>query len=484
MVKKLFFFFQAVLLIFSLQTSGQQSFPPGSTKIIILHTNDMHSKIDNFPKLAYLADSLRKINPIVFLVAAGDNFTGNPVVDMIEDKGFPMIDLMNHCGFDVSAIGNHEFDMGQELFNYRMDQAAFPFISCNIQVAGGILKQPKPFIALTAGKDITIAFLGAIELNEQGIPDTHPSKVTGLKFTDPVKKMKEFAWLKDKYTLLIGLTHLGVGTDVILADSMPQLDLIIGGHSHTLIENPLIRNGVQIVQAGANLKYVGKTTLVIDNGRLIDRRDEIIPMDMLTGINQKVQSLVDKYNKNEAFNQVVGVAETQIDGYDELGSLMTDAIKNKLNVDFAFQNQGGIRIQNIPRGNITLKDVYQLDPFNNQIVVYRMNLVEIASLICNAFNIDKSIDLQVSGLNYTVTTTAEGKCGSVEIIDNSGNPLDPRKNYSVAVNSYVAASYRFDHHDPGITASQTTVQVLIDYLSDVKKVNYSGVKRAFLNGEK
>jgi len=484
MIRKVFLPLAVIVLIFYLRTAAQPLVTAGPTEIIILHTNDMHSKIDNLSKLAYLADSLRKTHPVVFLVAAGDNFTGNPVVDMVEDKGFPMIDLMNRCGFDVSAIGNHEFDMGQELFNYRMDQATFPFISCNIQVTGGTMRQPKPFFAMNAGKDISIAFLGAIELNDQGIPDTHPSKVTGLKFSDPIKKMKEFAWLKDKYTLLIGLTHLGVETDAILADSMPQLDLIIGGHSHTLIDKPLIRNGVQIVQAGANLKYVGKTTLVVDKGKLIERRDEIIPMSALTGINPQIQTLIEKYNQNEAFSQVVGVAETPIEGYDELGSFMTDAIKKRLKVDFAFQNQGGIRVQNIPQGNITMKDVYQLDPFNNQIVIYNMNLSEIISLICNAFNIEKSIDLQVSGLNYTVTTDSEGKCAGVEIVGYQGKPLNPAKEYTVAVNSYMAASYRFNHRDPGTTASQTTVQVLIDYLSDVKKVNYSGVKRAFLNGEK
>ena len=119
------------------------------TEIIILHTNDMHSKIDNMAKLAYLADSLRKLHPFVFLVSAGDNFTGNPVVDLVPDKGFPMIDLMNQCGFDVSTIGNHEFDLGMELFNKRMDQAKFPFISCNIDASGTLLKQPKPFVVFS-----------------------------------------------------------------------------------------------------------------------------------------------------------------------------------------------------------------------------------------------------------------------------------------------------------------------------------------------
>ncbi len=452
-----------------------------STEIIILHTNDMHSKIDNLPKLAYLLDSLRNSYPIVFLVAAGDNFTGNPVVDMVADKGYPMVDLMNQCGFQVTAIGNHEFDMGQEMLNHRIDQAQFPFISCNIRVVGGILRQPEPFTNMIAGKDISIAFLSAIELNDQGIPDTHPSRVAGLAFSDPVKKMKEFAWLKDKYTILIGLTHLGVETDMRLADSMPQLDLIIGGHSHTVIDPPLIENGVMIVQAGANMKYIGKTTLTVENGKLTGRKDEIIPVSNLKGINPKVQASVDNYNLNEAFSQVIGYAEAPLEGYDEIGSLMTDALKHRLKVDFAFQNRGGIRVQNIAPGNITLKDVYQLDPFNNQMVIFKMNLAEITSLICNAFNIEKTIDLMVSGLKYTVTTNPDGTCASVEITDKEGKPLNPSKEYLVAMNSYMAASYRFDHRDPGTTASSTSVQILIEYLEAVKNVNYAGVKRTFLN---
>jgi 5'-nucleotidase/UDP-sugar diphosphatase len=452
-----------------------------STEIIILHTNDMHSKIDNLPKLAYLLDSLRVTHPIVLLVAAGDNFTGNPVVDMVADKGFPMVDLMNQCGFQVTAIGNHEFDMGQEMLNYRMDQAQFPFISCNIRVVGAILRQPQPFMNMVAGKDISIAFLSAIELNDRGIPDTHPSRVTGLAFSDPIKKMKEFAWLKDKYTILVGLTHFGVETDLRLADSMPQLDLIIGGHSHTLIDPPLIENGVMVVQAGANLKYIGKTTLTVENGKLTGRKDEIITVSALKGINPKVQTSVDNYNLNEAFSQVVGYAEAPLEGYDEIGSLMTDALKKQLKVDYAFQNCGGIRVQNISAGNITLKDVYQLDPFNNQVVIFKMNLAEITSLICNAFNLEKTIDLMVSGLKYTVTTNPDGTCASVEITDKEGKPLNPAKDYTVAMNSYMAASYRFDHRDPGTTAAATSVQILIEYLDAVKNVNYTGVKRTFLN---
>ena len=125
-LKALFLF----LLVFALCSGKNHAFAQKqnkSTEIIILHTNDMHSRIDNFGKLAYLADSLRKTHKYVFLVAAGDNFTGNPIVDMYPDKGFPMIDLMNKLHFDVTAMGNHEFDMGQEMQNKRRATGNIPF---------------------------------------------------------------------------------------------------------------------------------------------------------------------------------------------------------------------------------------------------------------------------------------------------------------------------------------------------------------------
>ena len=319
MNKRIVFLFTGFLFLFSGITYSQKQVEINLTKIIILHTNDMHAKIDNMGKLAYLADSLRKIFPVVFLVSAGDNFTGNPVVDMVEDIGYPMIDLMNQCGFDLSALGNHEFDMGQEFLEKRIKQASFPFICCNIDVSGSKMAQPKPYVTLKVGNGIEIPFLGILQLGENGLPDSHPSRLTGLKFTDGIATAKDYAWLKEKYGSLIGLTHLGVDTDKELALTMPQFDLIIGGHSHTLIDSLMIVNGVLIVQAGSGLKYVGKTTLMVQNGHITDRREEIICLDSISRVNASVQALIDHYNSNKEIRRIVGLAEVPVVGFDELG---------------------------------------------------------------------------------------------------------------------------------------------------------------------
>ncbi len=467
------------LTLFAIQLANNDVFAQKqkkSTQVIILHTNDMHSKIDNFGKLAYLADSLRKTNKYVLLVAAGDNFTGNPIVDMYPDKGYPMIDIMNKLHFDATAVGNHEFDMGQELQNKRRLQATFPFISCNIDASNAVVKQPEPFVILKAGK-LKIPFLGIIQLGENGLPDSHPSRLEGVKFTDGIAKAKEFVYLKDKYGMLICLSHLGVETDEKLAAAYPQFDLIIGGHSHTTMKEPMMVNGVMIVQAGSGLKFVGKTTLTITKGKITDRKYELIPLANITKTDPEVQAMIDKYNDNEEMSKVVGFAESAFGTQEELGYMMTDAITARMKVDFAFQNGGGIRISSLPQGNILMKDVFRLDPFGNQVVTFTMTVKEIKSLLVNSYNRNKSLDLVPSGMTYTAIVNSEGLCTDVEIKDRTGNLPDETKTYTVGVNSYISASYKFDHTDPGVTNYNTTAQTLLDFLGDVKKVSYAGVKR-------
>jgi 5'-nucleotidase / UDP-sugar diphosphatase len=467
-------------LLFSLFSYSQKQNGSQSKEIIILHTNDMHAKIDNMGKLAYLADSLRKCHPYVYLVAAGDNFTGNPVVDMVADKGYPMIDLMNLCGFNASAIGNHEFDLGQEFLNTRMEQARFPFICANIDVSNAILKQPRPYICLDAGNGDSLAFLGLIELNDKGLPDSHPSKLTGLKFSNGIEKAGEFTWLKEKYGILIALSHLGVETDRKLAETVPQFDLIIGGHSHSLIDTLLKVNGVTIVQTGSGMKYAGKITLRISEGHVTSLNEELIPLDSKIKTDPLVQTSIDRYNNNDEFKKVVAVAEKPAEGFDNLGSLYTDALTDQLKVNFAFQNRKGLRIYALNQGDITLKDVYQLDPFQNQVITYTLTGEEISSLICNSFDIDKRIDLAVSGMNYTVVTDSAGRCSSVEMKENSGKLIGSTTSYTVALNDYVSSTYAFIHKDPGIKTGITTEQLIINYLLKLKTINYSGVKRTFV----
>ena len=460
--------------------NAQVSAAGDTTRIIILSTNDMHARIDNFSKLAYLADSLRRIYANVFLVAAGDNFTGNPVVDQYPEQGYPMIDLMNKLHYDVSAIGNHEFDLGQENLKKRMAQATFPFISCNIDASGTSLNQPKPYIILKTADGKKLAILGAIQLGENGLPDSHPDKLKGLRFEDGIAKALTYKSLRKQSDIFIALTHLGIEKDTVLARRMNELDMIIGGHSHTLMEKPLFVDGVMITQAGSGLKYTGKITVLVCSGKVVGRSYELINLNNISGKDKVIQGLIDKYNDNPALNEVVATAAQAITGEDALGSLMTDAITDRMGLDIAFQNNGGIRMGELAAGDILMKDIYKLDPFGNMIVKLRMNAAELKSLIASAYNREKSLDLQISGLSYYLLVDSAGLLKEVHLMDCKGKSLDPEKEYTVGINSYLASSYRFEHRDSGVSLYTTTAQALIDYLKAQKVVDYTGVKRAFI----
>ena len=108
--------------------------PAKAKTIEILAVNDMHAALDNFPRFAFMTDSLRTIYPNLLLVSGGDNQTGNPANDQYPKKGMPIIELMNAVNFDLSAVGNHEFDSRLTGFEHITHQAKFDFLNANLEI--------------------------------------------------------------------------------------------------------------------------------------------------------------------------------------------------------------------------------------------------------------------------------------------------------------------------------------------------------------
>ncbi len=104
-----------------------------SKELTIFHINDQHGSIENFAKIKHIVDQEKTLTNVL-VVCGGDIFSGNPVVDNHEEKGFPMIDLMNRVGFDISVIGNHEFDYGETVLKERLQQAQFAWVCANVSM--------------------------------------------------------------------------------------------------------------------------------------------------------------------------------------------------------------------------------------------------------------------------------------------------------------------------------------------------------------
>ena len=219
--------FLLLSLLWSLISSGQE-------KVVIFSINDMHSRIENFSKIKPLIDKEKRMGNKVFFVSAGDIFSGNPVVDNYSEKGFPIIDLLNRTGLDVSVVGNHEFDYGQKILSDRISQANFPFICANFSGGKGELSNVKEYEIIE--KDgFSIAYIGAVETGNFGrYPLTHPKKVKGLFFTNPIKVFENYEKINEnsEIDLVIALTHLGKSGDEKKLENFNYIDLVIGGHSN------------------------------------------------------------------------------------------------------------------------------------------------------------------------------------------------------------------------------------------------------------
>ena len=435
---------------------------PAEKHIVIFHINDVHGKIDNFAKVAAILDAERKTGGDVFFFSAGDNFTGDPVIDRADPPGEPMVELLDRLHLDLLSLGNHEFDYGLDAV--RKLVAHFPTISANIAPEPGILPGLKPYVVLTAKSGVKLVVFGIIQIEPgNGLPSTHPDKVKGLRFSEPIATALGLKKLRGEGEVFVGLTHIGHDQDIALAKQMPELDVIMGGHSHTRIDAPELVNGVLIAQAGADNQFLGRIDLTVRDGRVAEKTSRLIDLSKAKDEDAAIKAMIVKFHDNPAMARVIAKAPVEITGKNALGSLMTDAICKVFDLDIAFQNNGGIRVNKLPL-SITFHDLYTLDPFGNQVVRIDMTTAEIRSLIRNSCERRHDIDLQVAGMSYIVRENGTQQIQEIELLGPNGSPLPEDRTYKVGLSSYIASSYRFEHKDPGRTLGITTAEALIMYL--------------------
>jgi 5'-nucleotidase len=228
-----------------------------TSSLMILHTNDFHSRLDSFPdnhpkypgqggiaKLKTLIDEVRNQNDYCLLLDSGDVFQGTPYFNRF--GGVPEFTWMNMAGYEASTLGNHDFDMGMEhLATLIQNHAKFPFLNCNYNVEATPLKDLiKKRLVVRKGK-LKIGITG-VGINPDGLIPQHLCK--GLVYEDPVSKVQEQADLlrkREGCDVVVVLSHLGHEypgnqiSDVKLAAATQGINVILGAHTHTFLEAPL-----------------------------------------------------------------------------------------------------------------------------------------------------------------------------------------------------------------------------------------------------
>lgn len=481
-MKRFFLLFGMALAVittfFSCENIVNQTGKQNTNAVVaVLSVNDMHASIDMMSQFAAMVDSLRGVYPDLLVFSAGDNRTGNPINDQYDPVNYPMIALMNKVGFDLNTVGNHDWDGGIEALQQNIEDADFPFLCANVVVPEGVKLDVKPYELLQVN-GINIAVLGLVEIGAKGIPSAHPMLFDKVSFKKDMDVLPEYRFLRDKADIYILLSHLGYDEDLAVAERFPEFDAILGGHSHTLTETPEEHNGVMVTQAGSNLKYATLTLFMIRKGQLVDVVSKTLDVKAFKKKNPEVQAMVDEFNSNERFNVALSTATTNFDSKEELGCMVTDAIRTVSKVDFAFHNPGGLRLDHLKKGPITIKNVYSIDPFNNEVVIFKMTGEQLERFIKETYKKNGRHPSFVSGMTYKIQTDADGYPKSVEIKPDKGR-FSKTSTYKVAMNSFMASTINFDSLDDGETLFLTTEEMTIKYLKTKKSISYNGVRRAF-----
>ena len=454
------------------ESTKKPSAVAGDVEVNILTVNDMHAAVDQFPKFAGMVDSLRAVYPDLLLFSAGDNRTGNPVNDRYQPTNYPMIALMNKVGFDLSAVGNHEWDANVEPLQADIERADFPFLCANVFVPDAVKLDVKPFVVIE-NQGIKLAVVGMIEVRTNGLPGAHPDSFKKLRFKRAEKVLPEYKYLKNQANAFILLSHCGFEDDLQLAQANPWIDVIVGGHSHTLIEHPTETNGVLVTQSGSYLKKATLVKLKFKEGKLVGKEAIVLDIKSSRCENAEVGKMVAEFNDAPALNEAIAIAKTKFETRDEIGYMIADAIREGSGADFALENKGGLRVNYLKKGPITVKDVYTIDPFNNEVVVYQMTGAQLKKLIVNTYK-KSAYPPFVSGMRCKITD--DGRDVSVFITPDHG-AFSIKTIYKVAFNSYLASTINIESVDEGQSLFKTTEEMLIDFLRKYKTVDYQGVVR-------
>lgn len=441
-----------------------------SFTLAIMYMNDSHAHVDQYPRLFSAVKQVRNHKEHTLLVHAGDVFSGT--LYFLKYAANADLFFLNRLGPDAMALGNHEFDKGSRPLASFVKKARFPLVSANVQ-----LKADRFLAPLAANQIGTSCEGGKIfpaivkEYNGERVaivglttPDTKILSNPGEEtvFEKPAAKAQEIIEQLTAAGInkIIVLSHLGYQEDVKLAKTVKGIDVIIGGHSHTVLHQPEVigkEEPVLIVQAGDHLKYLGLLEVAFNmNGIITGHNGQLLSLASYPEDRDTAERLFQyKTPVEELMKKAVGNSEVFLNGErDEirrmetnLGNLIADAFLEKANeyikTDIAMINSGEIRTS-IPAGEITFGQLVSVLPFQNNLIVLSMSGEEIWQALENSVSdveSGKGKFAQVSGLKfkYDVNRPPGKRVWAVEVkTGKSFEPLDLNKYYSVVTTNFIA----------------------------------------------
>ncbi len=269
--------------------------PEAHTEIVILHTNDLHFDFNHREDFEEVVAHFRENYPNVLLLDAGDIFVRHrhrwPTDDLefYRERSRFMIETMNQVGYDAATLGNHEIAYHGTITRDSLRLAEFPLLGANVEVSTDKLDPPEPYTIMETAEGWTVAVLG---LTGGGYGQRE-----GIGLTSPAQAVEDHLHLAEEHNLFVLLTHVGLGADLLLAARFGEVDVIVGGHSHSHIDPARNVNGVLIAQTGGNphaidpdrRQLLGVVRVVLDEeGGVVAKSGKLLAID---GSSEVIEAL-------------------------------------------------------------------------------------------------------------------------------------------------------------------------------------------------
>lgn len=454
------------------------------TSVTILHTNDFHSRVEpvskydsvcsaedntagecfgGYARLVSAVEAARERNPDALLVDGGDQFQGSLFYTYY--KGKVAAEIMNTLAYDGMTVGNHEFDDGPEVLRGFMESVDFPVVMSNADVS----KEPALANILHRSAVIEKAGekFGLIGLTPQDT-DELASPGENVTFSDPVAAVQAEvdSLTAEGITKIIVLSHSGYAVDLRVAEKVSGVDIIVGGHSNTLLSNvdenaigpyPTMVGDTAVVQAYAYGRYLGELNVTFDDdGKLVKAEGEPIVIDASITENPEILERIAELAAplGEIREKVVAESSAVIEGNRdvcrvqecEMGNLVADAMLERVRdqgISIALMNSGGVRAS-IDEGEITMGEVLTVLPFQNTLSTFQIKGVDLLAALENGVSQVEEVKgrfPQVAGLTFKWDPAVPANEGRiVEAMVQQADDwvaLDLEATYGVVSNNYV-----------------------------------------------
>jgi len=486
--------------------------------LTLLHTNDLHSRIEainkydstcsvddaaaekclgGFARLKTAVDRARQSAKTSLLLDGGDVFQGS--LFYTHYKGRAAAEFMNAIGYDAMTVGNHEFDNGPWVLASFVDSVEFPLLLANAEIDSEPLlagRIKKSVVLKRDGKSIGLIGLTPVDTGDLSSPGSN------IQFNDPVVAVRtEVEALKAaEIDIIIVLSHSGYQQDLRIASQVDDVDVIVGGHSNTLLSNtsegaagpyPTMVGNTAIVQAYAYGKYLGVLNVRFnDQGVITDASGEPVLLDAGVAEDVDLASRIKELATplETIREQEVATAATTIDGSRDLcrvsecsmGNLIADALLDRVKdqgVSIAIQNGGGIRAS-IDAGVITMGEVLTVLPFQNTLATFELSGADIVAVLESAVSQveeGKGRFPQIAGMKLTWTRSTAPGAGRVKEVQVEENGawvrIDSDKSYTVVSNNFLRSGG--DGYEIFVSKARNAYDfgpglenVLADYLKD------------------